>query len=80
MRRPVAVAIIALILAVTGKLLIKHQLTVEGPAGFAKRSGHMGVGIVGKTLGSVGIGNIGAEMFRLAAPFGHELHRLRPLR
>ena len=62
-RRPVAVAIIALILAVTGKLLIKHQLTVEGPAGFAKRSGHMGVGIVGKTLGSVGIGNIGRRCF-----------------
>ena len=68
-RRPVAVAIIALILAVTGKLLIKHQLTIEGPAGFARRSGYMGVGIVGKTLGSVGIGNIGAEMFRMAAPF-----------
>jgi D-3-phosphoglycerate dehydrogenase len=29
----------------------------------------MGVGIVGRTLGSVGIGNIGAEMFRLAKPF-----------
>ena len=68
-RRPVAVAIIALILAVTGKLLIKHQLTIEGPPGFAKRAGHMGVGLVGKTLGSVGIGNIGAEMFRMAAPF-----------
>ncbi len=68
-RRPVAVAIIALILAVTGKLLIKHQLTIEGPPGFAKRSGHMGVGLIGKTLGSVGIGNIGAEMFRMAKPF-----------
>ena len=68
-RRPVAVAIIALILAVTGKLLIKHQLTLEGPPGFDRRAGHMGVGLVGKTLGSVGIGNIGAEMFRLATPF-----------
>ena len=29
----------------------------------------MGVGLVGKTLGSMGIGNIGAEMFRMAAPF-----------
>ncbi len=29
----------------------------------------MGVGLVGKTLGSVGIGNIGAEMFRMAQPF-----------
>jgi lactate dehydrogenase-like 2-hydroxyacid dehydrogenase len=29
----------------------------------------MGVGLVGKTLGSLGVGNIGAEMFRLARPF-----------
>ena len=68
-RRPVAVAIIALILAVMGKLLLKDQLTREGPPGFARKGAHMGVGLVGKTLGSVGIGNIGAEMFRLAAPF-----------
>ena len=29
----------------------------------------MGVGLVGKTLGTIGIGNIGAEMFRMAMPF-----------
>jgi lactate dehydrogenase-like 2-hydroxyacid dehydrogenase len=29
----------------------------------------MGVGLVGRTLGSIGVGNIGAEMFRLARPF-----------
>jgi phosphoglycerate dehydrogenase-like enzyme len=29
----------------------------------------MGVGLVGRTLGSIGIGNIGAEVFRLARPF-----------
>ena len=68
-RRPVAVAIIALILAVTGKLLIKDRLTREGPPGFARKGAYMGVGLVGKTLGSVGIGNIGAEMFRMAKPF-----------
>jgi len=27
------------------------------------------VGLVGRTLGSIGIGNIGAELFRLARPF-----------
>ena len=68
-RRPVAVAILTFILALTGKLMIKDRLTRAGPAGFAARSGHMGVGLVGKTLGSLGIGNIGAEMFRLARPF-----------
>ncbi len=68
-RRPVAVSIIALMLAITGKLLIKDRLTRQGPEGFARKIDHMGVGLVGKTLGSMGIGNIGAEMFRMAMPF-----------
>jgi phosphoglycerate dehydrogenase-like enzyme len=38
--------------------------------GFARRTDHMGVGLVGRTLASIGLGNIAAEMFRLAAPFG----------
>jgi D-3-phosphoglycerate dehydrogenase len=68
-RRPVAVSIITLMLALTGKLMIKDALTREGPAGFARRGEHMGLGLVGRVLGSVGIGNIGAELFRLARPF-----------
>ncbi len=67
-RRPVAVAILTFILALAGKMMVKDQLTRGGPAGFAKKSQHMGVGLIGKTLGSVGIGNIGAEMFRLCKP------------
>lgn len=68
-RRPVAVSILTLILSLTGKLLVKDQLARHGAAGFTARGAHMGVGLVGKTLGSLGIGNIGAEMFRLATPF-----------
>ena len=68
-RRPVAVSIITLMLALTGKLMVKDRLTREAAAGFAKRADHMGVGLVGRTLGSLGIGNIGAELFRLAKPF-----------
>src|SRR5687767_1729415 len=68
-RRPVAVSIITLLLALTGKLLIKDKLTRGGPETFNQRVDHMGVGLVGRTLGSIGIGNIGAEMFRLAKPF-----------
>lgn len=68
-RRPVAVSIIALMLALTGKLLIKDRLTRSGPEAFNSRVNHMGVGLVGRTLGSIGIGNIGAEMFRMARPF-----------
>jgi phosphoglycerate dehydrogenase-like enzyme len=68
-RRPVAVSIIALMLALTGKMMVKDHLTREGPPGFARRSEYMGVGLVGRTLGSIGIGNIGAELFRLLKPF-----------
>src|SRR5277367_2789945 len=68
-RRPVAVSIVTLMLALTGKLMIKDRLAREAAAGFAKRSDHMGVGLVGRTLGSLGIGNIGAELFRMAKPF-----------
>jgi len=68
-RRPVAVSIITLMLALTGRLMVKDRLTREASAGWAKRSDHMGVGLVGRTFGALGIGNIGAETFRLAKPF-----------
>lgn len=68
-RRPVAVSIITFMLALTGKLMVKDRLARMGAPGFAARGEHMGVGLVGKTLGSLGVGNIGAEMFRLAKPF-----------
>jgi D-3-phosphoglycerate dehydrogenase len=69
-RRPVAVSIITFMLALTGKLMQKDRITRQGPEGWAKRSEHMGVGLVDRTLGQLGIGNIGAEVFRLARPFG----------
>jgi phosphoglycerate dehydrogenase-like enzyme len=68
-RRPVAVSVITFMLALTGKLMIKDRLTRQAASGFAQRSEHMGVGLVGRTLGSLGIGNIGAEVFRMAKPF-----------
>lgn len=68
-RRPVAVSVITFMLALAGKLLTKDRLTREGPKGWAKRNDHMGMGLVGRTLGQLGIGNIGAEVFRMAKPF-----------
>ncbi|WP_226578095.1 NAD(P)-dependent oxidoreductase [Acuticoccus sediminis] len=68
-RRPVAVSVITFMLALTQKLLIKDRLARGGPEGWAARVDHMGTGLVGKTLGQLGLGNIGAEVFRLAAPF-----------
>ncbi|MCB9947425.1 MAG: dehydrogenase [Rhodospirillaceae bacterium] len=69
-RRPVAVAILTFVLALSQRMLIKDRLARRGPEGWAERSGHMGTGLIGRTLGSLGIGNIGAEVYRLAVPFG----------
>ena len=67
-RRPVAVSILTLVFALSGKLFVKDHLARRGPAGWAEKTVHNGIGLVGLTLGSVGMGNIGAEMFRLARP------------
>ncbi len=68
-RRPVAVSIMTFMLALAGKVMGKDRITRQGPDGWARRNEFMGVGLVGRTLGSLGIGNIGAELFRLAKPF-----------
>ena len=69
-RRPVAVSILTLIFALAGKLFVKDRLARRGPPGWAEKTKHNGVGLVGLTLGSIGMGNIGAELFRLARPLG----------
>jgi phosphoglycerate dehydrogenase-like enzyme len=66
-RRPVATNAITFVLALAQKLLVKHRLTSEGR--WEERLQHIGMGLTGRTLGAVGMGNIGAELFRLAAPF-----------
>jgi phosphoglycerate dehydrogenase-like enzyme len=68
-RRPVAVATITFLLALSGRLFVKDKLARQGSKGFDQRLNHNGIGLVGRVLGSVGIGNIGAEIFRLAKPF-----------
>jgi phosphoglycerate dehydrogenase-like enzyme len=65
-RRPVAVAVLTLLLALSHKLLVKDHLTREGR--WAEKLNHMGMGLTGRTLGVIGLGNIGREVFRLAAP------------
>ncbi len=67
-RRPVAVATLTLLLAVAGRLLHKDKLTRTGPPGWERRMEPMAVGLVGRTLGLLGIGNIGAEVLRMAKP------------
>jgi phosphoglycerate dehydrogenase-like enzyme len=69
-RRPVAITVLTFMLALSQKLMVKDRLCREGPDGWARRAEHMGEGLVGRTLGQLGIGNIGAEVFRVAAPLG----------
>ena len=65
-RRPVATSILTLILALSQKLFIKDRITRAGR--WAETTSHMGVGLTGKTVGSIGVGNIGGEAHRLLAP------------
>src|SRR6185369_11048957 len=65
-RRPVATSILALILALSHKLMTKDRITREGR--WAETTNYMGVGLTGKAVGSIGVGNIGGELFRLLAP------------
>lgn len=67
-RRPVAEAIVTLLHALSTRLYDKDRLVRRG--NWAERSVIPSVGLRGKVLGSVGVGNIGAEMFRLLEPFG----------
>ena len=69
-RRPVAVSIVTFVLALSQKMLIKDKLTRTGR--WNERSDFMGQGIVGRTFGQLGIGNIGAEALRLLKPFQME--------
>src|SRR5438309_4622477 len=65
-RRPVATVILAFVLALSHKLFVKDRLTKAGR--WAERTDHMGVGLTGKVFGSIGLGNIGREAFRLLRP------------
>jgi phosphoglycerate dehydrogenase-like enzyme len=65
-RRPVATSALTFVLMLAQKVLIKDRLTRAGR--WSEKLDHIGTGLTGRTLGSIGIGNIGAELFRLARP------------
>ena len=67
-RRPVATSIMTFVLSLSHQLLIKDRLTRSGR--WEEKQDYMGMGLVGRTLGLVGMGNIGKETFKLAKPFG----------
>lgn len=69
-RRPVAVATIALILAMMHNIVNKDGLTRRGL--WQEKLRYMGTGVTGKTLGIIGLGNIGQEVVRVSRSLGFE--------
>ena len=70
-RRPMAIAIVTHMLALATKLLNKDKLTREGR--WNDRTNYKGEGLTGKTLGVIGVGNIGQELLLLAKTFDMRL-------
>ena len=66
-RRPVAVAALTMMFALSGKLLKKNDLVRAGQ--WNDRTNFMGMGLTQKTLGIVGAGSIGQETIKLSQPF-----------
>ncbi|HEV2494083.1 MAG TPA: NAD(P)-dependent oxidoreductase [Terriglobia bacterium] len=71
-RRPMAAGIVTLVLSLAHQLLPKDSLVRRGR--WKEKLNIKSVGLTGLTLGSVGLGNIGREVFRLLAPF--QMHGL----
>lgn len=67
-RRPVAEAVLTLLLALAKQVLTKDAIVRSGD--WSGRNRPWSVGLEGKTFGSVGLGNIGADVFHLLRPFG----------
>jgi phosphoglycerate dehydrogenase-like enzyme len=67
-QRPMAVANLALILALTTRLVQKDRLLRAGR--WAEGAALLGAGLMERTLGMVGMGSIGRETLLLAAPLG----------
>ena len=65
-RRPVATSALTFVLMLAQQVLIKDRLTRAGR--WSEKMDYIGTGLTGRTLGSIGMGNIGAELFRIAKP------------
>jgi phosphoglycerate dehydrogenase-like enzyme len=79
-RRPMASTIVAFVLALAHNLFPKDRITRTGALGWPARLDYHGLGLAGRVMGSVGVGNIGADMFRLLAPFGMRMIACDPYR
>lgn len=67
-RRPVASANVALMLAFAHRIFERDRRTRDGAWG--RRWENKGIGLQDRVLGVIGLGNIGQEIFRLMQPWG----------
>jgi phosphoglycerate dehydrogenase-like enzyme len=68
-RRPVALVVMTFLLALTHRLFDQDRALRAGE-GWSRKLELMGYGLTDKKLGLIGLGNIGAEVVKLATPFG----------
>ena len=66
-QKPVATAALTMLLATMQNLIAKNDLARRN--GWTERMNGLGRGINGKTIGTIGLGNIASEFFRLLSPF-----------
>jgi phosphoglycerate dehydrogenase-like enzyme len=66
-RRPMAATAMAFILALAHRVIEKDRITREG--GWGRKLDYMGYGVTGKTIGTIGLGNIARDLLGLAAPW-----------
>ena len=66
-RRPMASGIVGFILALSLNMFSKFKVLREGR--WNDRIDVKSIGLTGRVLGSIGLGNIGLEIFRLMKPF-----------
>lgn len=67
-QRPLALAAMTLLLALSNKLIQNQQLAVQGR--WMDRGQHLGRGLQGRTVGIIGFGAVGADLAQLIAPLG----------
>jgi phosphoglycerate dehydrogenase-like enzyme len=75
--QPVAGGVLAMMLALSRRLLTKDRLVREGR--WDERASYMGTDIAGKTLGIVGFGGAGRRLRQLVEPFAMEVLAYDPL-
>ncbi|MEP7764360.1 NAD(P)-dependent oxidoreductase [Sanguibacter sp. 25GB23B1] len=67
-RRPLALAALTLLLALSHKLVQNQRLATDGR--WDARGEERGLGVTGRTIGIIGLGQVGADLACLVAPLG----------